>query len=322
MTRIARSQHSWTPASGGGHGVKAIVCAAMAFMRLMVGAQQASAQTTYRYHGNVFKFFSCGPGPEGGTKGCPDAPAPGNPLTTYLATDFVSATLTFSAPLPANLAIQDVTTRPGFSMTMSDGRQTLTMADVNVAAALVATDADGEIREWELRMSTPADPHTFSFREVTTTSEHFGTFIANQDGGTLACCDPFVSGNLASNQDAPGSWNMGTIDCAVQMNKASYVTGDAVVAQVFRFTNTASIAVPVEFKMWIEAPGFPPTSVRRAGADGSVSIAAHANVNIGPFTLFVVSASAPRGAYAFSCRLLDPVTGAVESASLQSFIVQ
>jgi hypothetical protein len=77
-------------------------------------------QTTYEYKGNPFTNFSCGQVVECST------PSPANPYTSYRATDFVSAILTFDNPLPANMPLQDVSTRAGFQLTMHDGQQTLT----------------------------------------------------------------------------------------------------------------------------------------------------------------------------------------------------
>jgi len=81
----------------------------------------AFAQATYRYTGNPFTFFSCGPNADDtATMDC-STPAPTNIHTSYTATDHVTATLTLDAPLGPNFAYSDVRTLPGFSLTLDDG---------------------------------------------------------------------------------------------------------------------------------------------------------------------------------------------------------
>jgi hypothetical protein len=46
------------------------------------------------------------------------------------------------------------------------------------------------------------------------------------------------------------------------------------------------------------------------------------NQNLGPITLFTVSAGFPLGQYAFSCRILDPVTGLLQSEDLNPFEIR
>jgi hypothetical protein len=110
--------------------------------------------------------------------------------------------------------------------------------------------------------------------------------------------------------------------CDIQLNNTIFGDGDAVTAQVIRFVNTGATSVAVEYKVWLEVPSLAPHSVLRGGADGSAVMPAGTNANIGPFTLFTVVPQVPRGTYAFSCRLLDPVTGELRSQSLQSFVIE
>ena len=112
-------------------------------------SQPAAAQATYQYTGHPFTLFSCGPfvdsttGLTTGTLDC-STPAPTNGLTSYTATDFVSATLTLDAALPASMAIQDVRTFAGFHLSLNDGQHTVTEADQHGMFAEVATDASGQ----------------------------------------------------------------------------------------------------------------------------------------------------------------------------------
>lgn len=95
------------------------------------------AQVTYRYMGNNFTIFSCGD-----STLCA-SPPPG--ATSYTTDDFVTATLTFDAPLPPNLNRQDVRGVAGFSLTMDDGHQELTMGPLTPGEVAVSTDANGNI---------------------------------------------------------------------------------------------------------------------------------------------------------------------------------
>jgi hypothetical protein len=110
--------------------------------------------------------------------------------------------------------------------------------------------------------------------------------------------------------------------CDIQMNKTTFVDGEQVVAQVFRFANTAPAAIPVEFKLWIDVPGIGPISFGRGGADGSVVFPVGFDLNFGPLALFTVPSTLPRGTYAFSCRMLQPVTGAPLTADLNPFEIK
>jgi len=168
----------------------------------------AIAQVSYQYTGNPFTLFSCGPSGSGGTLLCPNAPAPGNPHTSYTATDHVTATLVFSSALPPNLDYQDITTVPGFQLTMNDGHQTLVTgtASGRFPIAKVSTDASGNIiGPWLLviNVGNTADSGIASENEPPV-----NPFV--QDQGTLACCDPNPPGDIAINQHNAGVWSPGS----------------------------------------------------------------------------------------------------------------
>lgn len=165
----------------------------------LAGAVPAAAQAIYQYTGNPFTLFSCGPSSGGGTLLC-SSPAPSNPYTSYTATDFVSATLTLSAALPPNMALTDVRTLAGFELTMSDVRHTVSNLAQAGMAAEIATDASGNIYRWRLIINTGGIDNG----GIATQNAQFIS-----DSGTLRCCDPTVSGDLARNSNLAGTWTSG-----------------------------------------------------------------------------------------------------------------
>jgi hypothetical protein len=155
---------------------------------LALSSQPAAAQVGYQYTGNPFEHFSCGPSsPSPGTAGCFNDGAPGNPLTSYKATDNVTATLTFTSALPPNLNYQDVRSLPGFQLAMNDGRQTLVTGTAGgpFFTALVSTDASGNIiAPWDVAIDEG-------------NADDSGILSVNAPGingvldqGILKCCDP------------------------------------------------------------------------------------------------------------------------------------
>ncbi|HEY7171480.1 MAG TPA: hypothetical protein VH417_11575 [Vicinamibacterales bacterium] len=301
---------------------RTMLAAALAWCGVTLLAVDATAQAVYRYQGRPFKFFSCGHTPENdATISCPDAPAPGNPLTSYLATDAVTAVLSFDTPLPANLPLQDVSSRPGFQLVLSDGRHTVNAPSGPFTEAEVATDAVGQIVAWTLSFATSTPSGAITGIDTFNDLGHAGQPPFARDQGTLACCDPVVHGDLASNQNAPGSWNF-SATCQIQLNKSAYVTGDAIGVPVFRLANDGAAAVPIEMKVWLERPNGSVSPVLNSGADGSIVLPAGFTQNVGGFSLGTLTAQAPRGTYRFNCRLLDPATGRLLSQSLTPFVVQ
>jgi len=167
----------------------------------------ASAQTTYQYTGNPFTFFSCGPNSDNtATMDC-SIPAPANIHTSYSATDHVTATLTFDTPLGPNFAYADVSTLPGFHLTLDDGQHTVStpLTAGQGLFSFVSTDASGQINQWRLGINTGGALNggiiTFNFTDAS------GSHVFDQ--GVLACCDPAPPGNLAINFGIPGTWNSG-----------------------------------------------------------------------------------------------------------------
>jgi hypothetical protein len=185
---------------------RAVVCMAIACVASVLSARPAIAQATYTYHGNPFTLFSCGPAvPPPGDVLC-STPGP-NSFTSYTAADFVSGTLTFTNPLPANMTLQDVTGLAGFQLILNDGQHTVTNAITAGLIVQVATDAGGNITSWWLIMNTGGTDNggigTVNFSDITHGTEVF-------DQGVLACCDPGIPGNLAFNFSSPGTWTSGS----------------------------------------------------------------------------------------------------------------
>lgn len=126
--------------------------------------------------------------------------------------------------------------------------------------------------------------------------------------------DPHEPPSLNNTFDAP--------ECDIQMNQVSFVDGDIVTADVFRFANLSTSSVAVELKIWFDLPGAPPISVTNVGADSSFVLSAGLDVDLGPVPLLLVTASQPRGGYEFSCRILDPITGQLLSEDRNLFDLQ
>lgn len=192
-------------------------CIALAGVIVALSARSAAAQATYHYTGNPFTLFSCGPSVPGpGTITC-SVPAPTNPNTSYIATDHVEATLILNDPLAAGFPLQDVRTLPGFSLTMSDGRHTVTNADAVGMFAEVSTDAGGNILQWRLVINTGGVLNGG-------VSTQNAAFVI--DSGTLACCDPTVPGNLAHRIGAPGVWSSGAPTPESLVTNLAHVVAD------------------------------------------------------------------------------------------------
>ena len=178
---------------------KVLACVALSCAGLSL-ATPAAAQAIYRYTGNPFTLFSCGPSVPGpGTILCSTS-APTNSNTSYLATDAVTATLTLTTALPANRPLSDVTSLSGFQLTLSDGRHTVSNTAAVGMIASVATDASGNVAQWRLIINTGG----LDNGGIATQKWDFVS-----DSGTLRCCDPMVSGDLARNSNLAGTWTSG-----------------------------------------------------------------------------------------------------------------
>jgi len=113
--------------------------------------------------------------------------------------------------------------------------------------------------------------------------------------------------------DAPGAV------CDIQLGQSSFQNGEQISIQVFRLGNQKLTPLAIEFKLWLEVPGPVAVGLGQSGADGSFVLPAGFNQNFGPFNLFAVAPTMPRGSYAFNCRMLNPVTGALMAEDINSF---
>ena len=107
--------------------------------------------------------------------------------------------------------------------------------------------------------------------------------------------------------------------CVLQVNQSTYVNGDTLSVPVFRLTNHDPVAANVEMKFWLGSDAFAPIGIVNVP---SLPLAAGFAQDLGPLTLFPITAALPRGGYELGCRLLNPVTGKTRSESIATFSVQ
>lgn len=184
------------------------LCATASVAAVLSAAPALAQTTTYHYTGNTFTQFSCGPSSSGtGTASCSTG-APTNSQTSYTLTDKVTATLTFDAPLPANMAMSSIVGLSGFHLSLSDGHQTV-QTPISIGQGLtatVATDATGNISEWRLILNTGGTLNggvsTQRFVNTTTGS------LVQADMGTLSCCYPTVPGDFGQRFGLAGVWSI------------------------------------------------------------------------------------------------------------------
>ena len=79
--------------------------------------------------------------------------------------------------------------------------------------------------------------------------------------------------------------------CDIQMSQPKYANGETVTAQGLRVANRVTTSVSIKALIWLARPDQVPLFRVNLGANGDLQLPAF-----------------PRGAYAFNCRMLDPVT--------------
>ena len=78
----------------------------------------------------------------------------------------------------------------------------------------------------------------------------------------------------------------------------------------------------MELKIWIDTLDNTPISVVNFGVKGAFSLQAGAEFELGPRGLLMVTPGMVKGPYEFSCRMLDPVTGALLAEDRNSFVIE
>lgn len=112
------------------------------------------------------------------------------------------------------------------------------------------------------------------------------------------------------------------VSIIIQMSKTTFTNGETVTATEFRLRNPGAEAAKVEAKVWLRIPGLAPVSILNLGSDGTFSLPAGLDQNLGPVTLFTVTSNSVRGSYEFSSRLVDPVTGKIVNEDLNTFLIE
>ena len=110
--------------------------------------------------------------------------------------------------------------------------------------------------------------------------------------------------------------------CEAELDQSSYGNGELITATSLRFSNPDDSSVPVELKLWMDTPDGTPVSIVNFGAKGGFSLNAGADIQLGPIGLLTVTPGMARGSYQFSCRLLEPITGALLSEDRNPFVIE
>jgi hypothetical protein len=110
-----------------------------------------------------------------------------------------------------------------------------------------------------------------------------------------------------------------TARCDIEVGQPSYVNGETVTVTSWRLANLSDSPAPIELKSWLSSPEDPDLPYIRFGERGGVVLPVGFDVDIGPINIGTIDANDVPGNYAFSCRLLDPVTGDVLYESSDSF---
>lgn len=164
---------------------KARIAASAFAASLLLISGTATADVKYEYTGRNFDTFS-------------------NP-TSYRNSDRVTATVRLTSPLPPNLVLQDIRALPGFSLTMSDGQQTLTPTSAGYTEAIVSTDSTGQIvGPWSVFINCCNYPNNFI------TALNYPNVRGIADQGALSHPTglfPNIPTDLAQRIGLPGSWS-------------------------------------------------------------------------------------------------------------------
>lgn len=121
--------------------------------------------------------------------------------------------------------------------------------------------------------------------------------------------------------DCPDS-SVQPLECEIVLNQTNYFDGDTVTAEVLRWANPGSVAVPVEWKIWLGFPSLATISALDTAAGGPIFLPGGFEQDFGPVSLFEVTSDLPRGDYSLGCRILDPVTGRTKTFTRTPFTIE
>jgi glucose/arabinose dehydrogenase len=97
--------------------------------------------------------------------------------------------------------------------------------------------------------------------------------------------------------------------CSVQLDKSVYRAGDTVRATTLEVANLSRTSVAVQIRIGRET-------------QNALVLPAGKSMDLGPASLFTVSAGSPPGTYGLECRFLDPATGELRSVDSSRFRVE
>lgn len=156
---------------------------------------------------------------------------------------------------------------------------------------------------------------TWSTTEMLNTTDNFATFGEDEAG------ELYVAG-LSGAEGVVYRIVPLFPACDIQLSQAVYIDGEVVTVDFFNLTNVGPEPVPIEVKTWFERHDGTTSGHVTAGHDGSMVLPSGFDIDLGPMPLFGVTPLVPLGAYAYNCRLLDPVTGAELVLDVNGFEIQ
>src|SRR5262249_37630461 len=98
--------------------------------------------------------------------------------------------------------------------------------------------------------------------------------------------------------------------------------GPPPVVKLIRLSNHDAQPATVEFKLWLRVPGGGPLPLVNGGADYTVQLPPHRDLDHSNVPLFTVGPSTRRGTYELACVLSSPVTGEIFGRWLDTFSVR
>lgn len=162
--------------------IQQLLAGAVSFLLLGGLLPSAQAMVTYSYTGNAFNTALLG---------------------VYDTSNFVTIDLSLDAALGADFGVASVTGLPGFSISASDGEQSLSAP---VVLALIGTDATGAIDHWIIQIG----------------SNSGGPFILSEVQGQPTDRGFLNTSNQGFAISSPGSWTCtGACSANTQGNPSS-----------------------------------------------------------------------------------------------------